>query len=702
MLNRILYIFTIILVFIVGYLSYDYYSYNKERELRIQNKGEETTGELRDQVDKILVKIIEEGSQLAELLGNNQYEADEIERMIKESSLRIPEIQGVTACFEPYAFSKDQKLYCPYYNKGTKDYLFVGKSYDYSVVGEGTAWYTDVREQGAKWVEPYFAKGAQDWYIDYGLPFYYSSGPEKGKVRGTITLSFVCSGFKKLVHSLSIGKTGYGLITSKKGTLLSHPINEYIGTTSINELKNQEEHLKLRQAYEGIEEGQKGQVNFYDPVAKDNSLFFYDHIPSSGWGIGLLFYENDLLGDYQLMNRKFIRFAIWLSLLFVCILAIYFNKDYLDEGEIWQLSIVASLLLLGNICLIGYLQHNAFYGHSEEESPPITDMTSLSSFVNQQNNRSDELKLPHSISIPTGIYVQRMEFEDSYNLNIGGTVWQKYPLEIIDEVQIGFTFPQMSPFSEAAYLEESYRKIIPAKEGTKEYLLVGWDFRVTLRLNLDYSDYPFDKRHVNIEIVPLNQNDHLIFTPDLASYHYTNPAKKSGLDKKIEISGSEILESYFNYSIETYESDFGYGNKSLFEEVPILHYNIYLRRILLNAFITYLIPIFVTLIIVFIMIHACGKTQERQGIIESMAAFFFVLIFSHIDLRKEIVTADLIYMEYFYFIAYFILIFATFNLVIYTKDKSHIFDYNENQIFKALFFPLFLFALLIVTLFSFY
>jgi len=42
----------------------------------------------------------------------------------------------------------------------------------------------------------------------------------------------------------------------------------------------------------------------------------------------------------------------------------------------------------------------------------------------------------------------------------------------------------------------------------------------------------------------------------------------------------------------------------------------------------------------FILVYSCGKTKERQGIIESMAAFFFVLIFSHIDIRKEIITAN--------------------------------------------------------------
>ena len=162
------------------------------------------------------------------------------------------------------------------------------------------------------------------------------------------------------------------------------------------------------------------------------------------------------------------------------------------------------------------------------------------------------------------------------------------------------------------------------------------------------------------------------------------------------------IQGYFSYSLETYDTDFGYGAKGLFEEVPVLHYNINLRRILLNAFASYLIPIFVTLIIMFILIHACEKTNEREGIIESIAAFFFVLIFSHIDLRKEIVTADLIYIEYFYYVTYFIAIISTFNLITYTKDKSAIFDFNNNQIFKAIYFPLFFLLMLVVTLWKFY
>ena len=702
MIRKLSYAISLLLFIATIYFCFDYFKFSKSRDNFVFAKGNETTEALRNQIDAILSKISKEGERLAILLGENDYSTSEIELLIKESALSIPEIQGVTACFEPYSLLDKKELYCPYYDKGTQDYLFVEESYNYSDIENPSAnWYTGVRDGGAKWVEPYFAAAAQDWYVDYGIPFYFSSGPKKGKVRGTVTMSFICGGFKELVHSLSLGKTGYGMITSTEGTFLAHPINEYIGTTKIDTLISKELSSDIKSAYANIKSGQKGYLKFKDKN-KGEALFLYDNIPSSKWGIGLMFYKNDMLNDARELNRKFILISIFLSLFLLSLILIYYNKDFLDEGEIWRLSILTTILLVSNLFLVGYLQHNSSEIKVETETAPIADNETLSKFITEQTNKSLQLKTKQFQTVPTGIFVQKLEFEDSYNLNIGGTVWQKYPKDLVDSIELGFNFPQLSPFAEASYIEESYRKSIQSIEGEESYLLIGYEFRVTLKLNLKYSDFPFDKRHISIEIVPKNNNDRLLFVPDLSAYNYTSPSQKSGLNRKIEISGSKIIESYFNYSIETYDADFGYGEKALFEDIPILHYNINLKRILLNSFVTYLIPIAVCLIMVFILIYACHKSQERQGIIESMAAFFFVLIFSHIDLRKEIVTADLIYIEYFYFVSYFMLILSTFNMIVYTKNKSAVFDFNDNQIFKAIFFPMFILIMMLITLFKFY
>ncbi|MGB6153762.1 MAG: cache domain-containing protein [Pricia sp.] len=433
MLKKLLYGVAAVLLLVLLYNAYELYSFTQKRNKTVQEKGSQTMATLIGQMDTVLSQIAREGERLAKDLSTQDYTAEEIENIIKQSALKIPALQGVTACFQPYAFSEEQEFYCPYYNKGTKKFTNIGDSYDYTTEGaESTAWYTDVRDQGAQWIEPYYASGGQDWYIDYGIPIYYADGPKKGQVKGTIAMSLLTSGFKKLVHSLSIGKTGYGIVVSSKGTFLSHPINDYIGTVNLRTTMGSEQNNALLEAYEGLMKGETGKVEYEREIGSGNEIFYYDKIATSDWGIGLLFSKDELLGSRAAFNHRYIRLALLISAFLLIIIAIYFNKDYLDRQEIWQLSGLATLLLISNNIFIGYLEHTGNRRINADESLPIADMTSLSNFITQQHTRLDELKLKKSIPIPTGVFVRRLAFQDSYNLDMGGTVWQKYPLEIAD------------------------------------------------------------------------------------------------------------------------------------------------------------------------------------------------------------------------------------------------------------------------------
>ena len=107
MFRKSLYFFAILFFLGSIYLAFEFYSYTQSQNQRIYEQGLQTTETLRSQVDQILVKISSEGKRLAELFGNNEYTKEQIEEIIKESALRIPEIQGVTACYEPFALSKE-------------------------------------------------------------------------------------------------------------------------------------------------------------------------------------------------------------------------------------------------------------------------------------------------------------------------------------------------------------------------------------------------------------------------------------------------------------------------------------------------------------------------------------------------------------------------------------------------------------------
>ncbi len=697
-----LYVLALIALIYLGLQLVDFFSYKSSQDKLAVSKAQATTNTLRGNLENLLKNIESTGQDLGAEFGNNALAKEDVKTLIKKASLAVPEIRGVTACYKPHAFLQQTRLFCPYYDKGKQSYVFVENSYDYTLKGKGTAWYTDVIQNGPTWSAPYYGAASGQWYVDYGVPFYYVDGPKKGQVRGMIGFSLEVGDFRNLVHSISVGKTGYAFLTAKNNTFITHPISDYVGTKSLDDSIKDEPNPELIQAYQAMKAGQSGHVEFVDKLSGKSALFYYDSLPVSGYRMGLFFTKSNLSGSQIAVNRRYIRLGLTFSFFLVILITLYFGRDDLDRREIEILSVLTSALLFANIFLVGALQHSLNVSLEETDSPPIVDMTSLGNFIDKQNEKADRHTLEKFTPVPVGIFIERLEFEDSYNVNIGGTVWQRYPLEAAKHAHIGFRFPQISPFAEAAYIQESYRETIKTKEDEDGYLLVGWEFRVTLRLNLKYEDFPFDKRHLDIEIAPLSAADHFIFVPDLSSYQFTNPDRKSGLSKKISLSGNRIVESYFNFTSHTYDTSFGYPSRSAFEDVPVLHYNIRLNRKLLNAFVTYLIPIFVSLCLIYILIFASAKTNDRQGIIESMAAFFFVLIFSHIDLRKDIVTADLIFIEYFYFITYLMIVLSTLNLVIYTKDKSKIFDYNGNQLYRAIYFPLFFSLVLIVMLVKFY
>jgi len=177
-------------------------------------------------------------------------------------------------------------------------------------------------------------------------------------------------------------------------------------------------------------EGKDGYVNYKDPERNLEALFFYDNVPSSNWKIGVQFLKDDLTKNINVYKRKYINLLLALSLVFLLILAAFFNRDYLSVKEIWYLSFFSTVILLGNIFWIGYLQHTKAETIFENRSPAITNYTALNTIVNSQQLKQKRLNRAKSKVVPLGIYLKRLNFEDSYNVNISGTVWLKYPNEI--------------------------------------------------------------------------------------------------------------------------------------------------------------------------------------------------------------------------------------------------------------------------------
>ena len=187
-IKPLLYSLALIALIAFGFQLVGYFTYKGKQNDIALSKAQATTLALKNNVENLLENIEAAGQTLGASFGNTEFSKEEIMEEIKKASLDFPEIRGVTACYEPDGFSKKTRLFCPYYDKGNQSYVFVEDAYDYTVKGSGTAWYTGVIENGATWADPYYGAASGAWYVDYGVPFYYMSGPKRAKFAAWLVL----------------------------------------------------------------------------------------------------------------------------------------------------------------------------------------------------------------------------------------------------------------------------------------------------------------------------------------------------------------------------------------------------------------------------------------------------------------------------------------------------------------------------------
>lgn len=695
---------TLFILSILFYLGYDLWSYQSERSAFVHTVGQNSINELKRDIQAVLLNVEKTANVLRSEIEGRSLSEEELSELISSTAVSVDDVLGITVAYEPYGWSPEKKLYSQYFDKNKEKFINIESVYDYTDISLPTSqWYVQVRDNGADWVEPYYAKAAEALVADYGIPFYYLDGEKKGKVHGTITMTLSLKGFSQSVQNLSLGKTGYGFVASQRNIILAHPVGEFVGVKSLDDLANGASNEKMRKAYQAMATQKQGYKTFYDSQRDQQVSVYFDEIKLSGWQVGVSFLRQDVLSAINVSidstKRKVINLALCLSILFVLIVTIIFNRDYLSTTEIWVLSLIASVMLVANTLLIGVLQHASNVDERKIHSPPLVNNVVLGAMIDDVSARGLKLNSERPMQVPFGMFLERIEFKDSYNVNLSGKAWVKLPKDEPVEDTPLFRFPQTAPFAEASLIEESYREAYPT------FTLVGYTFRTTMRLNFNYSEYPFDKRHMAIEIRPDDINNNMLLVPDLDGYAFTNPSDKLGINKDVHLPGSRVLESYFSYESFGYDTRFGYSAEQYVEGIPSLLFNINVKRKLVTSFVTYLIPIFVSLIMIFIMLCSAERSKDLLlggGIVQGLAAFFFVLIFSHIDLRKDILTGELVYLEYYYFAAYLMIIITAVNLIFYTRGRGPIVDYHDNIAIKAMYWPLFFSFTFCVTWLKFY
>ena len=311
-----------------------------------------------------------------------------------------------------------------------------------------------------------------------------------------------------------------------------------------------------------------------------------------------------------------------------------------------------------------------------------------------------------TMKVKTGIFIQSLKFFNSTEVNLTGYIWQRYRDGLHDSIkpgagEVGFILPEQvdSGFEprEVYRLRTAYEEV------------VGWYFEATLRQPFDYKTYPFDHKTVWVRLWHKEFYRNIVLVPDFEAYLATSLTDIFGIEEAIVLETWERENTYFDYKLSSYDTDFGIPNYIGQQGFPELHYNFVVKRKFENAFIVYLLPLLLVAALLFaalLTVSASDELSQRlgfntSGFIAGCSALFFVVMLAHIQLREQFAGSGIVYIEYFYILMYVLLVLATANTYLFSiqpKRWCGFILYGDNILVKVAYWPVVLGSLVLITL----
>ncbi len=626
------------------------YMHDKNKNVQTaKNHAQQETLHAAQQIDHILSELSSIAHVIASEISLGKLKREDILKRLKSTLDTTPNLFGIGVAFVPYVNHPDVRKLSPYYTN---------------------------KEKGA-WQQK------QEVLQVFTVPItYFDTSTQRKIILGVVFIDYLLSNIKELMTSLKLGRTGYGFILSEKGVFIAHPIDDYVkrSQTIFNLAESYHDNALWRLAEKAID-GESGVIDYKDQMTGQSAWIFYQFIPSLHWSMGIVFFK-DVLESVSL-RRQLVWICITTVIFLILLSTLIFRADKGNDASLWKVVFSTTVVVMAGISFLWYLTQTAPF-FKDRSSTMIVDQVGLQQFRStQQKNPKKQL-----FYVPTGIFIESIEFVGNNNVSLSGYIWQKYATYIHQDLSRGFILPEAksTKIIETYHLTENYTEVI------------GWYFQATVPHQFNYSKYPFDRRELNLRISHKDFDKNVILTPDLESYGVTNPTARPGVKREIVLSGWVALKSFFNYNSHYEDTNLGIEDYVGHSNFSHLHFTILLKREFLAPFINNILPLAIASALLFALQMWLGKTTT---FLRTLSGIFFALLLAHIRLRGTITTPEIIYIEWFYFVIYGSIIITIISYFLF-EYKIQIGYYREGLIPKLLFFPIIVLSSFIVTVVVFY
>jgi len=692
---------TLLILFILSasltwYLSDGYFKGVVQREADSFQLAQDSAIRVASRLNQELAVAKSLGDRLARDLGTGELSPYLLTHRIKTDVEENPVLFGIGAAYERGEYLSRIQLYAPFFRRdrtGQFAQIQIEDNYDYTDPTLPEAqWYIDaLQEETGFWVEPYQnALIADLWLVDYYVPIHREI-PGGRETIGVIFVTLSTDSLVEFLNSIDAGEEGFTYLLSDKGTYIIHPRGDFL-RRSIFEKADELENDALRVLGQRVLGGEGFYIDGIDPASGQTVWTFHRPVLLNNWSIGIVF--DKFIGQERphIFVRDLILIALSLIVTITLLFALFLRVDRGRMRSLWGVSIVYGLLCLCCIGFIWYLEAN--FPQRDASQIVLVNSTVIEEQLASIDEAFHENNEEPPLRIPTGIMLETIAFNGGNNANdVSGYIWQRYPLELSEDIEQGFRFTDVID-GEGGQIEEIYR----IQEYDEE--VVGWFFRATLRQEPSVDKFPLDEATVQMQIWPKSLDSRVVLVPDLESYEFVTPSQNPGLVDVLVLENWEIVRSYFSYRYDSYNATFGSRRGVMRNYTPDLYFNTIINRVLLSALVSHAVTILVAICLMFaILIIKVGSSFEVLGY---SASLFFVIAVSQVGLRGELEASGVVYLEYGYILLYVLILVVSVNSMLYYSDNPNRFiQYRDNLIPKLLYWPTVGTTLLIITLYIF-
>lgn len=696
-LNGIWLISCIVLIFSLYYFYALHKNMRREEETSIAKK----TAVIQQKIDHILHTTQLITQSIAYDLKFNRLEKDNLIKRLESEIHENPFISGISVAYAPYAYESNKKLFGRYVNRtaiGTEVFN-LDEIYDYTSETIANAsfriFYLDaLKKNGVLWLDPTIENLSKKFAAACSEDFYTTHNPIDKSV-GVVTVFIDMQTIANIIESIAVNTASPSYLLSSNGRFIYHPNFDYKhAKKTIIDMAELNASPDLITLWKNKQKNVYKFLSFYDASIKKTKLAFFMPIAKANWFISLFFAEKVFLPSTIQLRHYYMIILFCLTFFIICSLMV-FSKLYKRMNERY-LSSCYTLLIPLMICftLLLYISYK-YQTFQDGNQIPLTDKVQLDQFLTEKKEVAKIIHEKSLISIPTGIEVNSLEFEGAQAIKVSGLIWQKY-----DDIQHKGIEPDV-------YFKEASGKV----EFTKKYethigttRIIGWNFFIHIPFYMREKFYPLDANQISLVIEHPNLNKNILLVPDLAGYETMSPSSLPGIMNNFKLLGFEVQESFFNFETAKIKSTRGAESFDQSTSYISLRFHIIIVRTMMYAILVFFLPIFIIMFAIYAFFIMGEKMNlGAEHMLTAYTGFLLTIIFLHRSLRDQTATGTIMYIEYFFFLTYFMIFVLILNILLEFIDlRTRHLGTTFKLFYKNFFWELQILMSIIITTIIFY